>query len=93
MTNCLLIGESGVGKSSTLELIANVLTDTGLDHYAFDILSQANEQVGTEPWFASLSMIQARLPAYTQLVFHTRRDKACGGDDWRLVVVDFNVAV
>src|SRR5258706_2666285 len=34
-----LIGETGVGKSSALKLIANVFIGNGLDHYDFDILS------------------------------------------------------
>ena len=42
----LLVGETGVGKSSVLEFIANVLTGNDLDHYDFDILSHANEQGG-----------------------------------------------
>ena len=42
----LLVGEIGVGKSSFLELIANVLNGYGLDHYNLGILSHANEQAG-----------------------------------------------
>ena len=41
-----LIGETGVGKSSALELIANVLIGSGLDDYDYDILTHANEQGG-----------------------------------------------
>ena len=43
----LLIGETGVGKSSVLELIANVLAGNDIDHYNFDILDQTSEQGGT----------------------------------------------
>ena len=42
----LLLGETGVGKTSFLKLIANVLTGKSIDHYDFDILSHANEQGG-----------------------------------------------
>jgi len=41
----LLVGETGVGKSSVLKLIANVLTGRGIDHCDFDILDRTNEQV------------------------------------------------
>ena len=34
----LLVGETGVGKSSFLELFANVLAGKDIDHYDFDIL-------------------------------------------------------
>ena len=40
----LLVGETSVGKTSVLGLIANVLTGNGLDNYDPDIL---NEQGGT----------------------------------------------
>ena len=40
----LLVGETGVGKSSALELIANVLVGNDIDHYDFNILNHANEQ-------------------------------------------------
>jgi len=43
----LLVGETGVGKSSVLELIANVLAGNDIDHYNFDILDHANEQGGS----------------------------------------------
>jgi putative ribosome biogenesis GTPase RsgA len=43
----LLIGETGVGKSSLLELIANVLHGNDVDHYDFDILDHTNEQGGS----------------------------------------------
>ena len=33
----LLIGETGTGKSSVSELIANVLAGNDIDHYNFDI--------------------------------------------------------
>ena len=39
----LLVGEPGVGKSSFLQLIANVLTGNDVDHYNFDILDDTNE--------------------------------------------------
>ena len=39
----LLVGETGVGKSSALELIANVLTGKGIDHFDFEILHHTNE--------------------------------------------------
>ena len=39
----LLIGETGVGKTSALELIANVLTGNDIDHYDFDILDRTYE--------------------------------------------------
>ena len=44
----LLVGETGVGKSSVLELIANVLTGNDVDHFNFDILDRANEQGGSD---------------------------------------------
>ncbi len=34
----LLVGENGVGKSSVLELFANVLTGKDIDHCDFDTL-------------------------------------------------------
>ena len=43
----LLVGETGVGKSSVLELIVNVLVGN-VGHYDFDILDHTNEQGGTE---------------------------------------------
>ena len=39
----LLIGETGVGKSSVLELIANVLASNDIDNYNLDILDHTNE--------------------------------------------------
>ena len=44
----LLVGETGVGKSSFLELIANVLAGNDIDHYNFDILDYTNEQGGSD---------------------------------------------
>ena len=44
----LLVGETGVGKSSVLEFIANVLTGRDIDHCDFDILDRINEQGGSE---------------------------------------------
>src|SRR5258706_2356437 len=43
----LLVGETGVGKSSLLEFIANVLAGNDIDHYNFDILDRTNEQGGS----------------------------------------------
>ena len=47
----LLVGETGVGKSSALELIANVLTSKDIDHYDFEILDRTNEHgsLGKQP--------------------------------------------
>jgi len=42
----LLVGETRVGKSSVLELIANVLAGNGIGHYDFGILEHADEQAG-----------------------------------------------
>ena len=42
----LLVGETGVGKSSLLELIANVLSGNDADHYNFNILDHDNERGG-----------------------------------------------
>jgi len=42
----LLVGETGVGKSSVLELIANVLAGNDTDNYNFAILDHTNEQDG-----------------------------------------------
>ena len=39
----LLVGETGVGKSSLLEFIANVLAGNDIDNYNFDILDRTNE--------------------------------------------------
>jgi len=44
----LLVGETGVGKSSFLELIANVLAGRDIDHYDFKILDPTNEQGGSD---------------------------------------------
>jgi len=44
----LLVGETGVGKSSFLELIANVLAGRDIDHYDFEILDPTNEQGGSD---------------------------------------------
>jgi predicted ATP-binding protein involved in virulence len=43
----LLVGETGVGKSSVLELIANILAGNDIDHYNFDILDHNNERGDT----------------------------------------------
>jgi septin family protein len=42
----LLLGETGVGKSSFLELIANVLCGNDVDHYNFNVVDHSNEQDG-----------------------------------------------
>ena len=39
----LLVGETGTGKSSFLELIANVLSGRTSDNYILDILDRNNE--------------------------------------------------
>ena len=44
----LLVGETGVGKSSIMEFIANVLIGRDVDHYDFKILDLTNEQGGSE---------------------------------------------
>ena len=44
----LLVGEIGVGKSSALEFIANVLTGNDIDHFNFNILDRTNEQGGSD---------------------------------------------
>lgn len=44
----LLVGETGVGKSSVLELFANVLAGKDIDHCDFDILDHTNEQGGPD---------------------------------------------
>jgi hypothetical protein len=43
----LLLGVTGVGKSSFLEFIANVLSGNNADHYNFKILDRFNEQGGS----------------------------------------------
>jgi len=43
----LLLGETGVGKSSALELIANVLHGNDIDHYDFKVLEPTNEEGGS----------------------------------------------
>jgi len=44
----LLVGETGVGKSSFLEFIANVLVGRDIDHYDFETLDLTNEQGGSD---------------------------------------------
>jgi len=39
----LHVGETGVGKSSLLELVANVFAGNDIDLYNFDILDQTNK--------------------------------------------------
>ena len=43
----LLVGGTGVGKSSVVGFIANVLLGRVINHYDFDILDHANEQIGS----------------------------------------------
>ena len=43
----LLVGETGTGKSTLLEFIANVLIGKPLGDYNFNILDQKNEQGGS----------------------------------------------
>jgi len=43
----LLVGETGVGKSSVLEFIANVFAGNDIDHYDFDVLDNTNERGGS----------------------------------------------
>ena len=43
----LLAGETGVGKSTFLELLANVLIGNTIDHYDFEILDHTNEEGGS----------------------------------------------
>lgn len=42
----LLVGEAGVGKSSLLKLIANVLLGNDVDHYDLDILNHSCKERG-----------------------------------------------
>jgi dephospho-CoA kinase len=44
----LLVGETGAGKSSVLEFIANVLIGNDVDCYKSDILDHTNEEGGSE---------------------------------------------
>ena len=44
----LLVGETGVGKTSFLEFIANVLIGNTIDCYNFEILDRTNEQIGSD---------------------------------------------
>lgn len=44
----LLVGETGVGKSSVLELIANVVIGKDTDNYNFEILDHSNEAGGSK---------------------------------------------
>jgi len=43
----LLVGETGTGKSSLLEFIANVLHGKNVDHYDLGLLDHSNEQGGS----------------------------------------------
>lgn len=44
----LLVGETGVGKSSVLEFLANVLAGNPAFKYEFDIIEQENESGGSD---------------------------------------------
>jgi predicted GTPase len=44
----LLVGETGVGKSSVLEFIANVLLGNNTSRYNLEILDHTNEQAGSD---------------------------------------------
>jgi len=44
----LLVGETGVGKSSVLELIANVLAGNDIGHYNLNFLDHTNERGGSD---------------------------------------------
>ena len=44
----LLVGETGAGKSSVIQFIANVLRGQNVDDYDFDILDRSNEQGGSD---------------------------------------------
>ena len=43
----LLVGETGVGKSSVIELIANALAGNDIDHYDSAILDHTNQKGGS----------------------------------------------
>jgi predicted GTPase len=43
----LLVGGTGVGKSSIVGFIANALLDNDINHYDFGILDHTNEQGGS----------------------------------------------
>jgi len=43
----LLVGETGVGKATVLELIANVFAGNAIDHHNSDALDHTNERGGT----------------------------------------------
>ena len=43
----LRVGETGVGKSTFLEFIANVLIGNSINQYDFGILGRTNEQGGS----------------------------------------------
>ena len=43
----LLLGETGVGKTSALELFANVLHGNDIDHYDFKVLEPTTEPGGS----------------------------------------------
>ena len=40
----LLVGETGVGKSTFLRFLANVFIGNSIGHYDFEILDRGNEQ-------------------------------------------------
>ena len=43
----LLVGETGVGKSTFLEYLANVVVGNNIDNYNFEVLDLSNEQHGS----------------------------------------------
>jgi ABC-type nitrate/sulfonate/bicarbonate transport system ATPase subunit len=60
----LLVGETGVGKSTFLEFLANVLTGNDIDRYDFGILDRSNEQHGPS------SQSQTNSPRLYELMSH-----------------------
>jgi septin family protein len=42
----LLVGETGVGKSTFMEFLANVLLGNNVERYDFEVLDRSNEQNG-----------------------------------------------
>ena len=91
----LLVGETGVGKSSVLEFIANVLMCNDIDHYNFDILDRTNEQGGSNNQsqtntsrlykFTSMNGIMVCVGAYKcgKMEHVTHSQGAQGGGVWR----------
>jgi len=54
----LLVGETGVGKATVLELIANVFSGNVIDHHNFDALDHTNERGGTNNWTNSVRLYE-----------------------------------